>query len=255
MSRLWRRSAYSLYWRPAGLNWCQSSGVLRPSTIARGEASGALVEALTALQPDVPVRQLLVSDSAVVYSVVDWPKGIAQRAELLRYAEATLLDSMGLRPGEYQLTMRTPRAGSSLFLCAWPSPERERLQAAFGGVKRAVPRVMPLFSTVFDAMVRQLPATGWLLVTEPHQVTLGGWANQSWATVQSLSAHPAEANTIIQRLRQLSRLHALPDDAPVFHFGSCNAAWSSAFAAVKLNLIDARSLCIGTLALEPCLEN
>lgn len=223
--------------------------------MARGEMSGTLTEALTALQPDVPVRQLLVSDSAVAYSVVAWPKGITQRSELLRYAEATLLDSMGLRPGEYQLTLRAPRLGSSLFLCAWPLPERERLLAAFGGTKRPVPRVMPLFSTVFDAMAHQLPATGWLLVTEPHQVTLGGWINQSWATVQSLSAELMEANTILQRLRQLSRLHAIQDDTPVFHFGSCNAAWGSALSAVKLNLTDARPLCTGAVALEPCLES
>lgn len=187
------------------------------------------IHALSQLDHSFPVHEMVLPDAELIYAIEPWSSHFGSREELERYVQARLLDRHGDRVRGCSLTLRP--MGDSVFICAWPNRSRELWVRAFDAVHQPLPMITPFFSALHDSVYTNLSKEGWLLSIAGTAITIAGWQQHAWRTIQSLSLpDPAEgAAPLALRVKQLAAMYQIDETEGVWLCAD-STSWSGLLA-------------------------
>jgi hypothetical protein len=210
--RLLTAGDYRLVLLPDGMGWVRTGNWLGRGAPERGfipffdgSSKEQLEQALLQLDPSVPVHEIVLPDSELLYHLEPWPVAIASRAELDSYVRFRLRDLYG-ETGSAPIVVMRP-VGGMLLACAWPSQSYDKWAKLFDSLSWPLPKVIPYFSALFDAVAANLSEQGWLVSIIGGAVTFVGWCDSELQSIHTLAIEPtkAQAGLLAQRLRQQAK--------------------------------------------------
>lgn len=212
--------------RPAGLGR-KPAQVSMPSPPLR-EGNPPLRDLLAALPVRHPKVDILLSSSLVRFLVVPSTAEIESPRERQQYAEVLFEREFGLSPGSFVLQVATEKPERSALACAIERETLAHIVDACGG-PRSVRSIVPLFVKIFNRARRSL-ASGPLAVVEPARLTLGVFAESTWAAVASRAYMPEDAQALLNMLSDYTPLLETSRNCYVFdpvnqRDGLISSAW------------------------------